>query len=79
MDQKIYTVKMTAAEMFTAYFHLMEAANMYERYARDAANAAEAVSVRYWRGEAKKARDLALKLQELSLPGPGDHRLESDA
>lgn len=71
MKPKTYTVKMTNAEMFTAYFHLMEAANLYERYAQDAEKAGAMETVKYWKDEASKPRDLALKLQALSQRGPG--------
>lgn len=72
MKPKTYTVKMTNAEMFTAYFHLMEAANIYEHYARDAEKAGATETVKYWMDEARKPRDLALRLQAMSQRGPND-------
>lgn len=78
MKPKTYTVKMTTAEMFTAYFHLMEGANIYERYATDAEKAGAMESVDYWKEQGSKTRDLALKLQALSHPGHDDHRSEAD-
>lgn len=70
MSEKTYTVKLTDDEIFTAYFHLMKAASMYEQRAKEAVECAHAENVRYWKGEARKATDLAEKLQALSHPDP---------
>ena len=79
MDKMTYTVKMTTAEMFTAYFHLMEGVNMYERYAQDAEKAGDTATAKYWKDEARKPRDLALRLQALSQRGHDGHRSEAEA